>query len=124
MSNGLNLVAEFGCPSIAGARFLSPFPQLDVIDRFDADYKPTYRKYNKGEEPDDLGLAVWGLEKTLHQFLEGRRSRPRPGRARAEPSSRARSSPPASSRRSASPPAGASASTQAHLLEADCGNRR
>ena len=24
LSNGLNLVAEFGCPSIAGARFLSP----------------------------------------------------------------------------------------------------
>ena len=43
MSNGLNLVAEFGCPSIAGARFLSPFPQVDVIDRFDPDYKVTYR---------------------------------------------------------------------------------
>jgi ABC-type branched-subunit amino acid transport system substrate-binding protein len=69
MSNGLNLVAEFGCPSIAGARFLSPFPQLDVSDRFDADYKPAYRKYNNGAEPDDLGLLVWGMSKTLHRFL-------------------------------------------------------
>ena len=69
LSNGLNLVAEFGCPSIAGARFLSPFPQLDVSDRFDADYKPAYRKYNNGAEPDDLGFMVWGLSKTLHRFL-------------------------------------------------------
>ena len=44
LSNGLNLIAEFGCPSIAGARFLSPFPQIDVIDRFDADYKVAAEK--------------------------------------------------------------------------------
>jgi hypothetical protein len=69
LSNGLNLVAEFGCPSIGRATFLSPFPQLDVIDRFDADYKPMYRRVN-GEEPDDLGLALWGLDKTLHRFFE------------------------------------------------------
>ena len=69
LSNGLNLVAEFGCPSIGRATFLSPFPQLDVIDRFDADYKATYRRMN-GEEGDDLGLALWGLDKTLHRFFE------------------------------------------------------
>ncbi|MGH9037801.1 MAG: ABC transporter substrate-binding protein, partial [Acidimicrobiia bacterium] len=69
LSNGLNLVAEFGCPSIGKATFLSPFPQLDVIDRFDADYKPMYRRVN-GEEADDLGLALWGLDKTLHRFFE------------------------------------------------------
>ncbi|MGH8974621.1 MAG: ABC transporter substrate-binding protein, partial [Acidimicrobiia bacterium] len=69
LSNGLNLVAEFGCPSIGKATFLSPFPQLDVIDRLDPDYRAMYRKVN-GEEADDLGLALWGLDKTLHRFFE------------------------------------------------------
>ncbi|HEV7865985.1 MAG TPA: ABC transporter substrate-binding protein [Acidimicrobiia bacterium] len=123
LSNGINLVAEFGCPSIAGARFLSPFPELDVIDRFDADYKPTYRKYNNGAEPDDLGVLVWGLEKTLHQFLKA--TGPDLGRARLLATLE-------SGQEFASgvfPPVrfgpgqrfGAS---QAHLLEADCTNRR
>jgi branched-chain amino acid transport system substrate-binding protein len=123
MSNGLNLVAEFGCPSIAGARFLSPFPQVDVIDRFDPDYKVTYRKHNPGDEPDDLGIAVWGLEKTLHQFFEA--AGPDLGRARFLATLE-------SGREFASnvfPPVrygpgqrfGAS---QTHLLEADCANRR
>ncbi|MGH8993764.1 MAG: hypothetical protein ACRDZ7_19810, partial [Acidimicrobiia bacterium] len=69
VSNGLNLVAEAGCPSIRGARFLSPFPQLDVIDRLDPDYKPAYAKY-AGGEADDIGLAEWGLNKVLHRMLE------------------------------------------------------
>ncbi|MEW6476139.1 MAG: ABC transporter substrate-binding protein [Actinomycetota bacterium] len=123
MTSGLNLVAEFGCPSIAGARFLSPFPQIDVIDRFDADYKPTYRKYNKGEEPDDLGLAVWGLEKTLHQFLKA--AGPDLGRARlmaAIQSGQEFTS-------NVFPPVRFGpdqhfGATQANLLEADCSNRR
>jgi ABC-type branched-subunit amino acid transport system substrate-binding protein len=122
MTNGLNLVAEFGCPSINGARFLSPFPQIDVIDRFDADYKPTYRKYNKGEEPDDLGLAVWGMEKTLHQFLKA--TGPNLGRAaliRTLQSGQEFASgifPPL--RYSPGKPYG---SSQSHLLEADCSKR-
>jgi ABC-type branched-subunit amino acid transport system substrate-binding protein len=123
MSNGLNLVAEFGCPSIAGARFLSPFPQLDVIDRFDADYKPAYRKYNKGEEPDDLGLAVWGLEKTLHQFLKA--AGPDLGRAKLMSTIESGQEfvsnvfPPVRFG-----PAQRFGATQANLLEADCSNRR
>jgi branched-chain amino acid transport system substrate-binding protein len=123
MSNGLNLVAEFGCPSIAGARFLSPFPQLDVIDRFDADYKPAYRKYNKGEEPDDLGLAVWGLEKTLHQFLKA--TGPDLGRAKLMSTIESGQEfvsnvfPPVRFG-----PAQRFGATQANLLEADCSNRR
>jgi ABC-type branched-subunit amino acid transport system substrate-binding protein len=123
MSNGLNLVAEFGCPSIAGARFLSPFPQVDVIDRFDPDYKVAYRKHNPGDEPDDLGLAVWGLEKTLHQFFEA--AGPDLGRARflaTLESGREFASnvfPPV--RYGPSQRFGAS---QTHLLEADCANRR
>lgn len=123
LSNGLNLVAEFGCPSIGGARFLSPFPQLDVIDRFDADYKPAYRRYNKGEEPDDLGLMVWGLEKTLHQFLAAAG----PDLSRSKLMAVLESGrefvsnifPPVRFG-----PAKHFGATQAHLLEADCSNRR
>ncbi|HZI38718.1 MAG TPA: ABC transporter substrate-binding protein [Acidimicrobiia bacterium] len=123
MSNGLNLVAEFGCPSIAGARFLSPFPQVDVIDRFDADYKPTYRKHNKGEEPDDLGLAVWGMEKTLHQFLKavgpdlGRAALIRTLQSGQEFASNIF----APLRYAPGKPYG---SSQSHLLEADCSKRQ
>ena len=123
MTSGLNLVAEFGCPSIAGARFLSPFPQLDVIDRFDADYKPAYRKYNNGEEADDLGLVVWGLEKTLHQFLKA--AGPDLGRARLiatiESGQEFVSNVFPPSRFGPGQRFGAS---QANLLEADCANRR
>ncbi|HYH49781.1 MAG TPA: ABC transporter substrate-binding protein [Acidimicrobiia bacterium] len=123
LSSGLNLVAEFGCPSIAGARFLSPFPQLDVIDRFDANYKPAYRKYNKGEEPDDLGLMVWGLEKTLHQFLQATG----PDLTRSKLMATLESGqefvsnifPPLRFG-----PTRHFGATQAHLLEADCNNRR
>jgi ABC-type branched-subunit amino acid transport system substrate-binding protein len=123
MSNGLNLVAQFGCPSIAGARLQSPFPQIDVIDRFDTDYKPTYRKYNNGEEPDDLGLAVWGMEKTLHQFLKA--AGPDLGRARlvaALESGQEFTSnifPPLRYG-----PAQRFGATQAHVLEADCSKRQ
>ncbi|MGH9041324.1 MAG: ABC transporter substrate-binding protein, partial [Acidimicrobiia bacterium] len=121
LSNGLNLVAEFGCPSIGRATFLSPFPQLDVIDRFDPDYKAMYRKVN-GEEADDLGLALWGLDKTLHRFFDAT------GRdlSRARFMATLRSGrefasnilPPV--RYSPGHPFGAS---QAHVLEADCASR-
>jgi branched-chain amino acid transport system substrate-binding protein len=123
LSSGLNLVAEFGCPSIANSRFLSPFPQLDVIDRFDADYKPAYRKYNKGEEPDDLGLVVWGMEKTLHQFLKA--AGPDLGRAKLIATLESGQEfvsnvfPPV--RFGPNQRFGAA---QSHLLEADCSNRR
>jgi ABC-type branched-subunit amino acid transport system substrate-binding protein len=122
LSSGLNLIAEFGCPSIEGARFLSPFPQIDVIDRFDADYKPAYRKFNK-EEPDDLGLAVWGMAKVLHRFFEA--AGPDVGRARfvgAIQSGREFTTnvfPPV---RYA--PGRQFGAAQSHLLEADCANRR
>ena len=121
LSNGLNLVAEFGCPSIGRATFLSPFPQLDVIDRFDADYKAMYRKVN-GEEADDLGLALWGLDKTLHRFFDATGSdlsrlrfmaTLRSGREFAS-----NILPPV--RFSPGDPFGAS---QAHVLEADCTTR-
>ena len=69
VTNGLNIVAEAGCPAIGAAKFLSPFPQLDAIDRLDPDYKPAYAKY-AGGEADDIGLAEWGINKVLHRMLE------------------------------------------------------
>jgi branched-chain amino acid transport system substrate-binding protein len=69
ITSGLNLVATVGCPQIGQARFLSPFPQLDVIDRLDPDFRPAYRKY-AGGEPDDIALALWGLNKGLNAMFQ------------------------------------------------------
>jgi ABC-type branched-subunit amino acid transport system substrate-binding protein len=68
-TNGLAVVAQAGCPSIDGAKFLSPFPQLDAIDELDPDYKPAFRRY-VGSNPDDVGILMWGLNKVLHQMLD------------------------------------------------------
>ena len=68
-TNGLAVVAEAGCPSIDGAKFLSPFPQLDAIDDLDPDYKAAFRHY-VGPNPDDVGILMWGLNKSFHQMLE------------------------------------------------------
>src|SRR5882757_5021862 len=69
LTNGLNIVTEAGCPAVDGARWLSPFPQLDAIDRLDPDYTPAYKKY-AGGDPDDIGIAEWGLNKTLHLMMD------------------------------------------------------
>jgi ABC-type branched-subunit amino acid transport system substrate-binding protein len=69
LTNGLNIVTEAGCPAVNGAHWMSPFPGLDAIDRLDPDYRPAYRKY-AGGEPDDIGLAEWGLNKTFRLMLE------------------------------------------------------
>ena len=71
LTSGLNTVANIGCRaanSVDKAIFFSPFPQLDVIDQLDPQFRPAYRKY-AGQEPDDLGLALWGLNKTVHQMF-------------------------------------------------------
>ena len=69
ITNGLNIVAEAGCPAIGSAKFLSPFPQLDVIDNLDPDYQKSYQKYNGGKG-DDIGLAEWGLSKVIGAMLQ------------------------------------------------------
>ncbi|HEY0399083.1 MAG TPA: ABC transporter substrate-binding protein, partial [Acidimicrobiia bacterium] len=69
ITNGLNIVAEAGCPAIGSAKFLSPFPQLDVIDNLDPDYQKSYQKYNGGKG-DDIGLAEWGLSKVIGSMLQ------------------------------------------------------
>jgi branched-chain amino acid transport system substrate-binding protein len=68
-TNGLNIVAQAGCPGIGAAKFLSPFPQLDAIDRLDPDYQRAYQKYN-GSAGDDVGIIEWGLNKTFGKILE------------------------------------------------------
>jgi len=69
ITNGLNIVAEAGCPAIGSAKFFSPFPQLDVIDQLDPDYQKSYQKYNNGKG-DDIGLAEWGLSKVIGSMLQ------------------------------------------------------
>ncbi|MGH9000522.1 MAG: ABC transporter substrate-binding protein [Acidimicrobiia bacterium] len=67
-TNGLQIVAQAGCPSIGDAKFLSPFPQLDAIDDLDPNYQPAYRRY-VDSSPDDIGILQWGLNKVVHQVL-------------------------------------------------------
>lgn len=71
LTSGLNTVTNIGCQarnSVDKAIFFSPFPQLDVIDSLDPDFRKAYRaQLNK--EPDDLALALWGLNKTIHQMF-------------------------------------------------------
>jgi branched-chain amino acid transport system substrate-binding protein len=69
ITNGINIVAEAGCPAIGPAKFFSPFPQLDVIDQLDPDYQRSYQKYNGGKG-DDIGLAEWGLSKVVGAMLQ------------------------------------------------------
>lgn len=69
LTNGLKTVATAGCPGVSGATFFSPFPQLDVIDQVDPEYRPAYEKY-AGSAPDDLGIALWGLDKLVAAAFE------------------------------------------------------
>jgi branched-chain amino acid transport system substrate-binding protein len=122
-TSGLDLVAEVGCPSIGAAKFLSPWPGLDVIDRYDPEYRPAYRKYNNGEEPDDFGLGGWGLQKSVHRLLEA----PGPDLSRqrflaALESGREFASGVFPALRYG--PGRHFGASQAHLLEANCNERR
>jgi branched-chain amino acid transport system substrate-binding protein len=69
-TSGLNAVTEFGCPAVGNGEFLSPFPQIDVIDELDPDFRAAYAQFAEGEEADDIGLALWGLNKTLRLMME------------------------------------------------------
>ncbi|MGH3520771.1 MAG: ABC transporter substrate-binding protein [Haloechinothrix sp.] len=67
-TNGLNIVATGGCPQLNNARFFSSFPQLDKINSMDPNFSPAYRKKN-GSAPDDIGIAIWGIEKLVSQMM-------------------------------------------------------
>jgi ABC-type branched-subunit amino acid transport system substrate-binding protein len=72
ITSGLATVAEVGCQGRKGvdkAIFLSPFPQLDVIDRIDPGYQKAYQA-QLGKKGGDLGLALWGLSKHLKTMFD------------------------------------------------------
>ena len=68
LTNGLNVVAQVGCPNIDGAQFYSPFPGMDVM-RQDGQFVKAYRDKN-GAEPDDIGAAIYGVEKLVGAMLQ------------------------------------------------------
>jgi ABC-type branched-subunit amino acid transport system substrate-binding protein len=68
VTNGLNLVTMFGCPAVGNAQFFSPFPQLDVIDELDPDFRAAYAQLDA--EADDIGLGLWSVNKVIAQMLE------------------------------------------------------
>jgi ABC-type branched-subunit amino acid transport system substrate-binding protein len=72
LSIGVNLVAAATCspPPFPDIRPMSPMVQIDVIDQYDAAYKPAYRKKNGSRNPDDIGILLWGLEKTVRLMME------------------------------------------------------
>lgn len=70
ITSGLNQVLTFGCPGVAKGQFFSPFPELDVIDELDPDYVAAYEQFGQGEPADDIGLALWGLNKTIRLMFE------------------------------------------------------
>ena len=69
LTNGLNVVAQVGCPNIDGAQFYSPFPGMDVM-RQDAAFVKAYRDKNDGANPDDIGAAIYGIEKLVGSMLQ------------------------------------------------------
>ncbi len=120
-TNGFQVVAQAGCPAVSSAKFLSPFPQLDAIDELDADYKKAYREH-VGNNPDDIGILNWGLNKVVHQMLEATgRDLSRQSFLKAVTSGRVFHS-------NVYPDVSYSGNIRfgartAHLLEADCANR-
>jgi len=70
ITSGLNTVTTFGCPAVGNGQFFSPFPELDVINELDPDYFPAYEQFAPSQEPDDIGIALWGLNKNLALMFE------------------------------------------------------
>ncbi len=68
LTNGLNVVTQVGCPNVDGALFYSPFPGMDVM-RQDAEFVKAYQASNGGAQPDDIGAALYGVEKVVGAML-------------------------------------------------------
>jgi ABC-type branched-subunit amino acid transport system substrate-binding protein len=70
ITSGLNQVLSFGCPAVGNGEFFSPFPELDVIGQLDPDYIPSYEEFGGGTAPDDIGIALWGLNKGIRASFD------------------------------------------------------
>jgi ABC-type branched-subunit amino acid transport system substrate-binding protein len=71
VTSGLNAVTNFGCPAVETGVFLSPTPNLDVIDSLDPDFKTAYAQFAPADAPaDDIGLQLWSLNKALGLMFE------------------------------------------------------
>jgi len=68
LTNGLNIVTQVGCPNVNGALFYSPFPGMDVM-RQDSAFVQAYRASNDGANPDDIGAAMYGMEKLVGEII-------------------------------------------------------
>ncbi len=68
LSNGLNIVAQVGCPNVSGAMFYSPMPGMDVM-RQDKAFVSAYQQKNNAS-PDDIGAAIYGLEQMVGAMLK------------------------------------------------------
>jgi branched-chain amino acid transport system substrate-binding protein len=70
VSIGVNQVTSFGCPAVGKGQSFSPFPELDVIEELEPDYLPAYEQFGGGSPADDIGLALWGINKNLRLMFE------------------------------------------------------
>jgi branched-chain amino acid transport system substrate-binding protein len=69
LTNGLNVVAQVGCPNIDNAMFYSTFPGMDVMRR-NAKFVQAYREKNNGANPDDIGAAIYAIESAVGMMLQ------------------------------------------------------
>jgi ABC-type branched-subunit amino acid transport system substrate-binding protein len=69
LTNGLNVVAQVGCPNIDNAMFYSTFPGMDVMRR-NAKFVQAYREKNNGASPDDIGAAIYAIESAVGMMLQ------------------------------------------------------
>jgi branched-chain amino acid transport system substrate-binding protein len=69
LTNGLNVVAQVGCPNIDNAMFYSTFPGMDVMRR-NAKFVQAYREKNNGANPDDVGAAIYAIESAVGMMLQ------------------------------------------------------
>ena len=71
VTSGLNAVTNFGCPAVETGVFLSPTPNLDVIDQLDPNFRTAYEQFAPADAPvDDIGLQLWALNKALGLMFE------------------------------------------------------
>jgi ABC-type branched-subunit amino acid transport system substrate-binding protein len=64
----LNPLLGSFCPEINGGVFFSPFPGLDWTGANQADFNAAAGRF--GVAADDLALALWGLNKNLHELFK------------------------------------------------------